>query len=210
MTSNQEFTVKAILSMMENQPAKNGIPLGVSNRHIHLTRESVEILFGKGYELTKAKDLGQPGQYAAKETVCIAGKKGSFSNVRVLGPVRKQNQVEISRTDGFSLGVNPPVRLSGDLSGASDICVIGPKGMMVMKESVIIAKPHIHMSPEDALHFQVNDGDLVSVEIPGERGYTMHHVVIRVTEQSALEFHIDTDEANAAGTPSDALVQLMK
>ena len=210
MTSHQEFTVKAILSMMENQPAENGIPLGVSNRHIHLTRESVEILFGKGYELTKAKDLGQPGQYAAKETVCIAGKKGSVSNVRVLGPVRKQNQVEISRTDAFSLGVNPPVRLSGNLSDAADICVIGPKGMMVMKESVIIAKPHIHMSPSDALHFQVNDGDSVSVEIPGERGYTMHHVVIRVTEQSALEFHIDTDEANAAGTPSDAVVQLIK
>lgn len=210
MTDNQEFTVKKILSILESQPAGTGIPLGVSNRHIHLTKESMEILFGKGYELTKAKDLGQPGQYAAKETVCIAGKKGSFSNVRVLGPVRKHNQVEISRSDAFSLGVNPPVHLSGDLRGAADICVIGPKGMMVLKESVIVAKPHIHMSPADALHFHVDDGDTVSVEIPGERSYTMHSVVIRVTEQSALEFHIDTDEANAAGTPSDAAVQLIK
>ncbi|WP_313581685.1 phosphate propanoyltransferase [Lacrimispora sp.] len=210
MTDKQEFTVKKILSMLEDQPTGTGIPLGVSNRHIHLTEESMEILFGKGYELTKAKDLGQPGQFAAKETVCIAGKKGSFSSVRVLGPVRKQNQVEISRTDAFLLGVNPPVRLSGDLSGTADICVIGPKGMMVMKESVIVAKPHIHMSSADALFYHVNDGDTVSVEIPGERSYTMYGVVIRVTEQSALEFHIDTDEANAAGAPSDATVQIIK
>lgn len=209
MTDNQEFTVKKILSMLESYPAETGIPLGVSNRHIHLTKESMEILFGEGYELTKTKDLGQPGQYAAKETVCIAGKKGSFSNVRVLGPVRKQNQVEISRTDGFSLGINPPVRLSGDLEGAADICVIGPKGMMVMKECVIVAKPHIHMSPADAQNYHVNDGDTVSVEIPGEKSYTMHGVVIRVTGQSALEFHIDTDESNAAGTPSGATVQLI-
>lgn len=209
MTNNQEFTVNKILSMLQDKPAETGIPLGVSNRHIHLTQESMEILFGKGYELTKAKDLGQPGQYAAKETVCIAGKKGCFPNVRVLGPVRKQNQVEISRTDAFALGVNPPVRLSGDLSGAADICVIGPKGMMVMKGSVIVAKPHIHMSPADAQNYHVNDGDTVSVEIPGEKSYTMHGVVIRVTGQSALEFHIDTDESNAAGTPSGATVQLI-
>jgi len=210
MTDHQEFTVKKILSILEEQPTGTGIPLGVSNRHIHLTGESMELLFGKGYELTKAKDLGQPGQYAAKETVCIAGKKGSFSSVRVLGPVRKLNQVEISRTDAFTLGVNPPVRLSGDLSGTADICVIGPKGMMVMKESVIVAKPHIHMSPADALYYHVNDGDTVSVVIPGERSYTMNGVVIRLTGQSALEFHIDTDEANAAGVPSGATVQIIK
>lgn len=210
MTDHQESTIKEILSILENQPTKEGIPLGVSNRHIHLTQEALEILFGKGYELTKAKDLGQPGQYAAKETVCIAGRKGCFSNVRVLGPVRQQNQIEISRSDAFTLGVNPPVRLSGNLKNAADICVIGAKGMMVMKESVIVAKPHIHMNPENALFYGVNDGDTVSVEIPGERSYTMHGVEIRITKQSALEFHIDTDEANAAGASQGTMVQLIK
>ena len=210
MTDHQESTIKEILSILENQPIKEGIPLGVSNRHIHLTQESLEILFGQGYELTKVKDLGQPGQFAAKETVCIAGRKGCFSNVRVLGPVRKQNQIEISRSDAFTLGVNPPVRLSGNLLHAADICVIGAKGMMVMKESVIVAKPHIHMNPENALFYDVNDGDIVSVEIPGERSYTMHGVEIRVTKESALEFHIDTDEANAAGVSSGTMVQLIK
>ena len=210
MTKSQELAVETIIGMLENHSAENEIPLGVSNRHIHLTEEALEALFGSGYEMTKIKDLGQPGQFAAKETVCIAGKKGSFANVRVLGPVRRQNQVEISRSDAFILGVNPPVRLSGNLDGAADVCVIGPKGMMVMSNSTIIAKPHIHMTPKDADYYQVKDKDLVSVELRGNKRITIHDVEIRVTGQSALEFHLDTDEANAAGVKSGMMVQIIK
>lgn len=212
MTNTQEQMIQTILAFVNNEPSEpeSGIPLGVSNRHIHLTRESMEILFGSGYELTKIKDLGQPGQFATKETVCIAGKKGSIANVRVLGPVRSRNQVEISRTDAFSLGVNPPVRISGDLDGAADICVIGPKGMMVMKESTIIAKPHIHMTQAEADAYQVKNKEEVSVTLCGDKKYTMHGVEIRISDTAGLELHIDTDEANAAGIRTGTKVEIEK
>ncbi|MDR1516151.1 MAG: phosphate propanoyltransferase [Synergistaceae bacterium] len=176
-----------------------GIPVGVSNRHIHLSQGDLEALFGKGYELAAAKALGQPGQYATKETLCIAGPKGSISGVRVLGPVRRESQVEISRTDAYQLGVNPPVRLSGDLAGSASLAVIGPAGMLVMDSKVIIAQRHIHMKPEEAGLFGVADGDLVNVTCDSERKCVFYSTLIRATSTSALEFHIDTDEANAAG-----------
>lgn len=208
METCQIATVEAILAMLGTPSVQKGIPLGVSNRHVHLTQEALETLFGTGYELTEMKPLGQPGQFAAKETVCIAGRKGCFANVRVLGPVRSKNQVEISRTDAFTLGVNPPVKISGDLDGAADICVIGPKGMLVLKESTIVAKPHIHMTPADALHYQVKDKDEVSVSLSGNKKCTIHGIEIRVSEQAALEFHLDTDEANAVGVRSGGSVQI--
>ena len=210
MAEHNELIVKAILDRINGGTESLGIPLGVSNKHIHLTQDAMDTLFGAGYELTKLKDLSQPGQFAAVETVCIAGRKGCFSNVRVLGPVRKDNQVEISRTDAFALGVTPPVRISGDLEGAADICVIGPKGMAVLRGSVIVAQAHIHMTPDDAAKHQVQDGELVSVEISGDRRCTIHDVVIRVSEASALEFHLDTDEANAAGVRSGQLVRIKR
>lgn len=209
MNVNQEQAVAQILACL-SENVDDGIPVGVSNRHIHLSQTDLGILFGEGYTLTRFKDIGQPGQFAAKETVCIAGRKGSISGVRVLGPVRRESQVEISRTDAFTLGVKPPVRLSGDLTGAADICVIGPAGMLVMRGKVILAKRHVHMTPADALHFGVRDGEIVTMEAGKEKRCRFEEVAVRVTNTSALEFHIDTDEANAADLSSGMTARLVR
>jgi putative phosphotransacetylase len=175
------------------------ITAGVSNRHVHLSREDVGILFGKDYQLTPIKDLGQPGQFACKETVIIVGPKGAIEGVRVLGPERKETQVEISLTDAFKLGVMPPVRDSGDLEGTPGITIVGPKGTVVKSRGVIIAKRHIHMHTSDAEKFGVKDKDIVKVIVEkGDRRLIFDDVLIRVSEKFALEFHVDTDEANAA------------
>jgi len=188
-----------------------GIIVGVSNRHVHLSREDLETLFGKGYELTPVKELRQPGQYAAKETVTIVGPKGAIENVRVLGPVRKETQVEISRTDAFRLGVRPPVRDSGDLEGTPGIVIIGPNGILVKEKGVIIAKRHIHMHPKDAEHYGVKDKDIVKVIVEsGDRRLIFDDVLIRVREDFALEFHVDTDEANAAMLNTGDLVYIVE
>ncbi|MFN4189788.1 MAG: phosphate propanoyltransferase [Pseudothermotoga sp.] len=176
-----------------------GIVVGVSNRHVHLSREDLDILFGKGYELKPIKDLGQPGQYAADEKVIIVGPKGAIEQVRVLGPVRNQTQIEVSRTDAFKLGLNPPVRDSGDIEGTPGIVIVGPKGTVVKNKGVILAKRHIHMHTKDAEHYGVKDRDIVKVicEKDGRR-LIFDDVLIRVSEKFALEFHVDTDEANAS------------
>ncbi|WP_041082229.1 phosphate propanoyltransferase [Thermotoga profunda] len=176
-----------------------GIVVGVSNRHVHLSREDLDVLFGRGYELKPIKDLGQPGQYAADEKVIIVGPKGAIEQVRVLGPVRNQTQIEISKTDAFKLGVNPPVRDSGDIEGTPGIVIVGPKGTVVKDKGVILAKRHIHMLPKDARHYGVKDKDIVKVVCEKEgRRLVFDDVLIRVSEKFALEFHVDTDEANAA------------
>ena len=146
------------------------VPVGVSNRHIHLSAEHLEILFGKGYELTPIKDLSQPGQFACKEQLTIVGPSlRPIEGVRVLGPIRKASQVEISRTDSFTLKVKPPVRESGDIAGSAPITIIGPKGTVTLKEGCIIANRHIHMSEEEGKAFGLKDGDSVTVEVNGER-----------------------------------------
>ena len=192
-------------------PVGNTIPVGVSNRHIHLTQEHVEILFGAGYQLTHLKDLSQPGQFACKETLTIIGPSmRSIENVRVLGPVRKQSQVEISRTDSFTLKVKPPVRESGKLDGSAPITIIGPKGIVTLKEGCIIANRHIHMSPADGAHFGLNDGDYVTIDVNGQRRTRFYDVQVRVHPEFRLEMHIDTDDANAAGVGNGAQVTIAK
>ena len=174
------------------------VPVGVSARHIHLTQQDVETLFGKGYELTKKKEL-MGGQYAAGETVTIVGLKlRAIENVRILGPVRSKSQVEISSTDAIKLGMKAPIRDSGDIKDSAPIAVVGPKGVIYMKEGCIIAKRHIHMSPADAKAAGLKNGDVVSVKADNERGTIFNHVLIRVEESYTLEMHIDTDEANAS------------
>lgn len=174
------------------------VPVGVSGRHVHLSKEDLATLFGEGYELTVKKELSQPGQFAAEEVVTLVGPKSVISNVRILGPLRSQTQVEISRTDGFTLGVRPPVRQSGDIAGSAGITIVGPVGAITIKEGVIIAQRHIHMSPEDAEKFGVSDKDTVSVRVDGARALIFTNVLVRVRDDFRLDFHIDTDEANAA------------
>ncbi len=187
------------------------VPVGVSNRHIHLSSEHVEILFGKGYELTPFKDLSQPGQYACKELLTIVGPSlRPIENVRVLGPVRSASQVEISRTDSFVLKVKPPVRESGDIAGSAPITIIGPKGVVTLKEGCIIANRHIHMSEDEGKAFGLKDGDYVTVEANGERRTTFYDVQVRVNKAFRLEMHIDTDDANAAGIGNGFKVKVVK
>ena len=179
------------------------IPIGVSARHVHLSQTDLETLFGKGYQLTKKKDL-MGGQFAAQECVTIIGTKlRAIENVRVLGPVRKQTQVEVAQTDAVKLGVKAPVRLSGDLAGSAPVTLVGPKGAIYLKEGCIVAKRHIHMAPKDAERFGVKDRQVVKVRFDSGRGGTFEDVPIRVDPTFDLEMHIDTDEANGLGITKD-------
>ncbi|NBD22386.1 phosphate propanoyltransferase [Paenibacillus glycinis] len=175
------------------------VPVGVSARHIHLEQRHVEQLFGPGAELSVFKPLSQPGQYAANETVEIIGPKGSFGKVRILGPVRKRTQLEVSRTDAFSLGINPPVRESGDIDGSVGITIKGPAGEVTIEEGVIVAARHIHFHTSDAERWGIADKKKLAVRLHGERGVVLENVIARVSPEFALDLHIDTDEANAAG-----------
>lgn len=190
--------------------SKNMVPVGLSNKHIHLSQEHLNILFGEGFELTKMKDLSQPGQFAANEKVDVAGPKGTLKGVRVLGPVRGETQVEISLTDSFVLGVNPPVRDSGELADSPGARIIGPCGEVEIDKGVIAAARHIHMHTSDAEAFGVADKDLVSVRVGGKRGLTFDNVLIRVSKNYALEMHVDVDEGNAAGLKNGSMVEVIK
>jgi putative phosphotransacetylase len=212
--NNVALITKLVLEAVEKQKtADEGgflVPIGVSARHIHLTQEHVEALFGKGYQLTKKKEL-MGGQFASNETVTIVGLKlRAIENVRILGPVRKRSQVEISATDAIRLGVKAPIRESGNVAGSAAIAVVGPKGAIYLNEGCIIAKRHIHMSPKDAMAAGVHDGDIVSVKADNERGTVFNHVQIRVDDSFTLEMHIDTDEANAAKIATGDTVKIMK
>ena len=213
--SEQELKalVDKVIEAVKDGGAKpeGDIPVGISNRHIHLSREHVEILFGKGYQLTKLKDLSQPGQYACKEQLTIVGPSmRAIEGVRVLGPERKASQVEISRTDSFVLKVKPPVRESGDIKGSAPVTIIGPKGIVTLSEGCIIANRHIHMSEDEGKAFGVKDGDYVDVEFNGERRSLFYDVQIRVHKDFRLEMHIDTDDANAAGVGNGFKAKLLK
>jgi len=199
---------ESISTKQEGSTKNHSIPVGISNRHVHLSQQDLVKLFGEDYKLQKKKDLSQPGQYACCETIILCGPKGAIENVRILGPTRKKTQVEILATDGFTLGINPKVRLSGDLQGTDGITLVGKKGSVSIEEGVIIAQRHIHMSLEDSKRLQVEDGQVVSVEVAGRRGGTYDHVAVRATENSALECHFDLEEANAMGLHSLSNVQI--
>ncbi len=205
------ITKLALEAMQQQQAAKKGylVPVGVSARHVHLTQEHVEALFGAGHTLHPKKEL-MGGQFAAEECVTIVGLKlRAIENVRVLGPCRKQSQVEVSATDALRLGVKAPIRESGKLAGSAPIAIVGPCGAVYLKEGCIIAMRHIHMSPADAQAAGVKDGDIVSVRADNERATVFDKVLIRVNESFTLEMHVDTDEANACKIRTGDTVRIL-
>ena len=181
-----------------------------SARHVHVTQEDLETLFGKGHELTKKKDLSQPGQFACEEKVTIVGSKKEMK-ASILGPVRPETQVELSLTDARSIGVDAPIRESGDVAGSGACKLMGPAGEVELKEGVIAAKRHIHATPEDAEKLGVKDKDVVSVKIDTEgRSLVFGDVVVRVSPKYALAMHIDTDESNAAACGREVFGEIVK
>lgn len=211
--SSYDAVLKLLLEAVEKtvekpQAQPKGISVGISNRHLHLSQEDVNALFGEGYQLTVLKELSQPGQFGCKETVTICGPKGAIEKVRVLGPVRSKTQVEILAGDCFKLGVKAPARLSGDLEGTPGVTLIGSKGSVQLKEGLIVAQRHIHMHTSDALAHGVKDGQMVGIELDGVRGGVFRNVAIRVTDDSALELHVDMEEANAMSLTSASVVEI--
>ncbi len=203
MTGKQ--TYKEVLVMSKQ------ILVETSARHVHLSREHLDILFGAGYELTVKKDLSQPGQYACAERVDVVGPKKTLAGVSILGPTRPASQVEISLTDARSIGVAAPIRESGDIAGTGACKLVGPCGEVEIAEGVIAAKRHIHMTPADAAEFDVKDKDVVSVQVETDgRALTFGDVVVRVSEKFALAMHIDTDESNAACAAPGTMGTLIK
>lgn len=188
--------VKEVLKRINNESL---IEVEASGRHVHLSRKDVELLFGEGYKLTPAKELSQPGQFACEERVIITGPKGSIKNVVILGPERKATQVEISLTDALSLGIKAPIRESGKIDNTPGITISSSKASIIMDKGVIVAKRHIHITPEDALKYGVKDSQIVKVEVLGERPLIFDDTIIRVSPQYRTYMHIDYDEANACG-----------
>lgn len=214
MEINVSAVADAVLKALQaSGTADNGddsIPVGISNRHIHLSREHINILFGEGYQLTPLKELSQPGQFACKEVLTIVGPSlKPIENVRVLGPERTDSQVEISRTDSYTLKVKPPVRESGEIAGSAPISIIGPKGIVTLKEGCIIANRHIHMSTEDGKRFGVKDNSYVTVDVNSERRTRFYDVQVRVSDKFRLEMHLDTDDANAAALKNGDKVKIV-
>jgi len=193
------------------------IPVGVSNRHFHLAQAEVEILFGSGYQLTRLRDISQKGQFAANETLTAVGPKGKIEKIRIVGPTRGKTQLEISRSDAVLLGIDPPVRYSSDLANSAGVRLLGPKSELHLKEGVIIAQRHIHMSPTDAKNFGVKDRERVVVAPVTKmaasnseaRTVIFDNVLIRVHESFVLDFHLDLDEANAAGLKTGDQVRIL-
>ena len=191
---------------------ENKVLVEISARHVHVSQEDLEALFGKGYELTVKKELSQPGQFACQERVRVVGSKGEFPAVSILGPCRKDTQVELSLTDARSIGVSAPVRESGDIEGSGVCKLVGPAGEVELTKGVIAAKRHIHATTADAQAMGLENGEIVSVEIPTSNGrnLTFGDVVVRVSDSYALAMHIDTDEANAAGMAPNTIGFVVK
>ncbi len=183
----------------------HAIPVGVSVRHVHLSRAHCDALFGEGYELTERRAVSQPGQYVCRETVDLIGTKGELERVAIINPLRKETQVELARTDAIALGVNPPLRESGKLDGTPGLTLRGPKGTVALDHGVILAMRHVHMHPTDAQRMGVADKSVIRVRVEGERETIFGDVLVRVNDQFALDMHLDTDEANGAGLNNDSV-----
>lgn len=208
-----DLVTASVMNILKQTPQKEtkqeGIRVGVSARHVHLSQQDLETLFGKGYQLTPKKML-MGDQFAAEECVTLVSPSlRTIEGVRVLGPVRKQSQVEVSRTDTFKLKVSPPVRPSGELAGSAPMALVGPKGSVFLNEGTIIANRHIHMTPEDAAKYGVKDNDIVDVEIENSKPTKYYNVQVRVREDFDTEMHIDTDDANAAAIKNGDRVRII-
>lgn len=207
MNGSLDYIIKEVIERVKKEMF---IEVEASGRHIHLCKEHINILFGEGYKLNKLKDLSQPGQYASKERVTITGPKGAIANVIVLGPSRPNTQVEVSLTDALSLGLKIPVKESGDISNTPGIAVSTEKATITLEQGVIIAKRHIHITPEDAEKFNVRDKEIVKVEVLGSRPLIFEDTVIRVSPNFRTYMHIDYDEANACGFTKGTLCRIVK
>jgi putative phosphotransacetylase len=185
------------------------IPAAVSNRHVHLSKEHIQILFGADFKLNSIKKLSQPGQYACNETVLVQGPKGGIGKVRVLGPARPESQVEISITDSFVLGIKPAVRLSGDLAGTPGCVIVGPAGQVQLDKGVIVSLRHVHLSTEQGKAYGLKSGDIINLKKSGPRGIILNQVHVRCGEGHELELHIDTDEANAANIKNGDYLEIV-
>ena len=193
-----ENLIDKVIDRIQNE-LDGSFEVEARGRHVHLSRKELDALFGTGYELTKAKDLSQPGQYASKERLTVVGPKGAFHNVVILGPVRKESQVEVSLTDCLQLGVKAPIRESGDIEGTPGIVLVNGDKSVSLDKGLIVAKRHVHMTPEDAEKLGVKNHDIVKVKVEGARPLIFDDVVIRVSPKFATYMHIDYDEANACG-----------
>ena len=208
---NEALIRRIVLEVEKKLEEEEGlIPVGVSNRHVHLSQEDLYNLFGYGYELTKFKDLSQPGQFASKETVTIKGPKGKFENVRILGPVRNNTQVEISISDSFKLGIKTPVKESGDIENTPGIIIEGPNGSIEKGKGVIVALRHIHMPEDYAKKRGFKNGEMVTVLSEGIRKTAFYNVLVRVSNKYSLEMHIDIDEANSSGLKNGDKVKVVR
>lgn len=216
---NEQEIAALVAKIVAEQLGKDGcfqvetdealVPIGVSNRHIHLSQADFEQLFGVGATMTHFKDLSQPGQFACQEVMTLVGPGGAIERVRLLGPARKQTQVEVSVADCFKLGIKAPLRDSGDLAGSAPITIVGPKGSVTVPEGCIIALKHIHMHTDDAARLGLKDRDHVNVQTCGERNLMFQEVLVRVSDKFKLEMHVDMDEANAASLSNGDKVRIV-
>jgi putative phosphotransacetylase len=211
MTEEQivQLIAREVVARIKQAADRKTLPVNVSARHIHLSPAHVEALFGPGHQLTKLKDLKQPGQFACSETVAVIGPRGRFPKVRILGPARGDTQLEVSLTDARTLGMEVPVRLSGNIGGTPGITLEGPNGRITIPHGVIVAARHIHLGLQDAARFGVQHGQRVRVRTVSARPLTFDDVLVRVSEQYVAEMHVDTDEGNAAGINDGDLVEIV-
>ena len=205
----QRLVTQRIVKSAYEQTGKRYVPAAASNRHIHVSQQDLEALFGRGYALSPERALSQPGQFAAKETVSIVGPKGRIDQVRVLGPARGKTQVEILLADAFKLGISPVVRISGDIEGTPGAVIIGPAGSVEISFGVIVAMRHVHISPEQAVWLGLQNGDRVSIRKDGARALVLENVPVRCGEGHDLELHLDLEEANAGGIKGGELLEIV-